>query len=1347
MQQNSKSNIEDIYELAPLQQGILFHTLYTEGSDAYIDQFCYDLTGNLNEKILKQAWTEIIKRHGVFRTSFQWKGISKPVQIVNKAAELSWNSLDYSKIPEPERLSEFKKFLEKDRTNIFSMENAPLMRCTLIKLTDNEYKFVWTFHHIIMDGWSYPIIQKEVFDIYEILLKSEEIKLPKPIPYKQFIVWLSRQDKKSAENFWKKELKGLDSPTIISSNFNVQSSEEGKADEIDLIFSKEQTSELHSFTKKNQLTLNTLIQGVWADLLSTYSGEEEVLFGATVSGRNPSLRNVENMVGLFINTLPVRVKVDKSKNLLKWLKEIQVSHLERDEYSYSSLIDIQEWSSFPRGTQLFENILVFENYPPDTTLNDQDKKLKVSNLYAIERTNFPLTIVIAPGECLSVKFIYDTSKYSSVLIDQIKSNFKTLLENISKNPDEKISEIPVLTNDEKNKILYEWNDTGVNYDLTIPVYKLIEEQVLKTPDSIAIEFEDNKLSYKDLDEKANMLANYLIKSGIKTNSIVGICIDRSLEMMIGLLGIMKAGGAYVPIDPSYPQDRIDYMIEDSQAKLILTTTGLSGIIEKHNSKVVFLDDKSHELYKESTESPVVNILPDDLVYMIYTSGSTGNPKGVMNIHKGLSNQIQWIRDYLKCTEDDIVLQKTSFSFDVSTFELFMPLICGAKLVFAIPDGHKNNSYLIEVVTKKKITIIHFVTSMLSLFLEENDIDKCKSLRLFVSSGEEVTIPVQKLFFEKFTDLELHDLYGPTETSVHVTYWKCDKNTKLNTVPIGRPVANTQAYILDSYNKPVPVGIAGELHIGGDQVAKGYFHRPELTEEKFISDPFVKSEGAKLYKTGDLVRFFADGNIEYLGRKDNQIKLRGFRIELGEIENALNEFNGVKSSVVIAKDFSSYDKRLIAYYVSADGNEISVSELKKYLTVKLPVFMVPSEFIYISEIPVTGSGKVDKKALPEPETTRNINNNNYSQPADTLELQLVKIWEKVIGKSPIGVKDNFFDLGGHSLIALRLFGYIEKLTGKKLPLSILFSHQTIEQLAVILRDDGWVPQWKSLVAVNAGGSKTPFFYVPPAAGTALEVKNILKYIPSDQPFYILESVGLDGKEEPHTEIQQMASHYVKEIQSLQPEGPYLIGGRCFGGRVAFEVAQQIVSQGQKVALLSIFDTYPPFMYKNADLHSQTRDLDHFVKRTIDNLKSGDLFKVGLNFIKISFRKYKRKLKDKTELMFSDEREKIFKKIRQIHTDSQNRYVAKVYPGKITLIESAATNNEYKEKWGKLAADGLDYYTIPDTDHLTIVQEPKLKEFVEKLNFVMEKAQSKVKNPAESFNKLHSGLVSKSTEPVS
>lgn len=1320
MQQNSKANIEDIYELSPLQQGILFHALYAEGTGAYIDQFCYNLSGELKEEFFRKAWQEIINRHPVFRTSFQWKGISKPVQIVNKSAELIWRSLDWSWMNNDQQKEEFKKFLAEDRADVFSFEKAPLMRCTLIKTGKDFHKFIWTFQHILVDGWSYPIIQKEVFAVYESLISGKEIDLTKPLPYKQFILWLAAQNKSAAERYWKSELKGFDSPTILNNYDPVKPSGNEDIAEMDLVLDNELTSKLLNLAKQNQLTLNTIVQGAWATILSSYSGEEDVVFGATVSGRNPSLKGVENMVGLFINTLPVRVKVDKTQKFIPWLKNIQTNHIERDEYSYSSLVDIHEWSDLPRNTQIFENILVFENYPLDKSLENGVAGIKIKDLEAFERTNFPLTIIIAPGEKLAIKFIYEEAKFSKEFIERVQKSLKNFLENAAESSGKVLSEISLISDEDKKMILNDWNDTKVDYDLTIPVHKLIEQQAKKTPGRIAIEFENKTMTYRELDELTNQIAHYLIELGVKPDTMVGICIDRSLEMEIGLLSIMKAGGAYVPMDPTYPQDRVDYMIEDSQIKIILSTENLSDVIKNHKAQTIFLDAGREKFKEYSKESPDVKISPYNMVYMIYTSGSTGNPKGVMNIHRGLSNQIQWIRDYLKCTAEDIVLQKTSFSFDVSTFELFMPLICGAKLVFAIPDGHKDNKYLLDVVNEKKITIIHFVTSMLAMFLEETELDKFKSVRLVVSSGEEVTIPVQTAFFYKFPEVELHDLYGPTETSVHVTYWKCDVNTKLNTVPIGKPVANTTAYVMDRYEKPVPVGVAGELHIGGVQVAKGYYHREELTRERFIKDIFSGVEGATLYKTGDLVRFMQDGNIEYFGRKDNQIKLRGFRIELGEIETVLSRFNGVRSSVVIARDHNG-DKRLIAYIVPFENTELSVPEIREYLKEKLPPFMHPSDFVMIKEIPLTGSGKVNKNALPDPETMRAADPGAYEEPKDELQLQLVKIWEKVLGRKPIGIKDNFFEAGGHSLLALRLFGYIEKLTGKKLPLSVLFTSPTIEQLAVILKDEGWKPQWKSLVAVKPGGSKLPFFYVPPAGGTALEMKDFVKYLHADQPFYILESLGFDGKEKPHTEIDEMSTFYVKEIQSLQPEGPYLLGGRCFGGRVVFDVAQKLTKQGQKVALLSIFDTWPPFTEKPVDHIPQERNAGHFVSASVEHLKSGQFLKVATNYISYVTKKFIKKVKDKYELTFSSESRRRYNEIKQIHFRAQDRYIAKKFPGKITLIECEETKAEYKDKWADLAEGGLDYYVIPGTNHRSIVEEPHIRHFAEKLNKVLDEAQ--------------------------
>ncbi|MDQ3194605.1 MAG: thioesterase domain-containing protein, partial [Bacteroidota bacterium] len=477
-------------------------------------------------------------------------------------------------------------------------------------------------------------------------------------------------------------------------------------------------------------------------------------------------------------------------------------------------------------------------------------------------------------------------------------------------------------------------------------------------------------------------------------------------------------------------------------------------------------------------------------------------------------------------------------------------------------------------------------------------------------------------------------------------------------------------------------------------------------------------------------YLPDGNIEYLGRSDNQIKMRGIRIELGEIESVLGEYSGVKSTAVIAKEISADDKRLIAYIVSQSEQTLSSAELKTFLKSKLPDYMIPSDYIFIDEMPLTTSGKVDQRALPEPELSRVNESEGYAEPKDSLELQLVKIWEKVLGVKPIGIKDNFFELGGHSLLALRVFGYIEKLTGRKLALSTLFNSPTVEGLAVILKDEGWTPPWKSLVAVKPGGSKLPFYCVPPGAGTALHFQDLIKYIPEDQPFYVLESLGLDGKETPHTKLEEMAAFYVKEIQSLQPEGPYVIGGRCFGGRVAFEMAQQLVKAGQKVALLAIFDTWPPFTASPQAHIRQERNLSHFITRSYYHLKTGELRKVAWKYSSNRFMKAKWKVTNKIEYLFSNSKKRWYKHIMLTHFNAQDRYVAKKYPGRITLIECGTFKNEYREGWKNLAEGGFETYVVPNTNHKTIVKEPQLGLFAEKLNFVLEKTHNEVNNKQSS-----------------
>jgi len=1342
MQQNTKENIEDIYELSPMQQGMLFHTLYTEGSDSYFEQFCYNLSGELDEGSFRKAWEEVVARHGVLRTSFQWKGISKPVQLVNRSIELPWKTLDWSNLSKDEQLIEFNKFLKSDRAEGFVMEQAPLMRCALIKMSKDSYEFVWSFHHILMDGWSYPVLQKEVFTIYEALKENKTYELARPLSYKQFIVWLNQQDKTKAENFWRKELAGFNSPGSFSNIENASAGNENLKDEIDhssIKLTAELTTKLQEFARKNQITLNTIIQGAWAYVMSVYRGESDVMFGGVISGRNPSLKGIESMVGLFINTLPVRVNVNQDKIIVDWLKDLQAKHLERDEYSYSSLVDIQEWSEIQRGSKLFENIIVFENYPLDKSLENGVAGIKINDLRAFERTNFPLTVLIAPGEALTITIAYETAKFTAQIISQILLNFKTVLENIAANPLQKLADLPVLTDEESDKILFQWNETEHEFPKDKCIHELIEESVSKNPDAVAVEFGNVTMTYKQLNERSNQVANYLQHLGIKPNDMVGLCIERSPEMVIGLLGILKSGAAYVPLDANYPPERIAFMIEDTKAPVILTTEQISQRLPASDTKFILIDKDAEEISKQSTGQPEKKVTPGDLAYVIYTSGSTGKPKGVLMRQDALVNLLYWQLEGQKFGRGYRTLQFTTLSFDVSFQEIFSTWYSGGTLVMMTEEQRQDLPEIVKIIINKKIQrlFLPFIAlqELAELYSSIRNNEKL-SLKEVNTAGEQLqnTPAIMNLFSKLEKDFIFTNQYGPSEAHVVTSYTLSnDVNVWVKLPPIGKPIYNTQMYVLNSSMNPLPVGVPGDLYIGGVCLVNGYLNRPELTDEKFSDNPFGAHSSdthEKIYKTGDIAKYLPDGNIEYLGRSDNQIKMRGYRVELGEIESVLGEYSLLKNAVVIMQEINKDDKRLIAYLVTNDGKEIDVAELKKFLKLKLPDYMVPSEFIYINEIPLTPSGKIDQRSLPLPELTRVSESQNYSEPKDSLELQLVKIWEKVLGIKQIGVKDNFFELGGHSLLALRVFGYIEKLTGRKLALSTLFNSPTIEELATILKDEGWTPPWKSLVAVKPGGSKLPFYCVPPGAGTALHFQDMIKYIAKDQPFYVLESLGLDGKTKPHNTVEEMATFYVKEIQTLQPEGPYLLGGRCFGGRVVFEMAQQFAKLGQKVALLAIFDTWPPFIALPPAHIPQQRDLKHFVTRSYQHLKTGELWAVAKKYSTNKFLKFKWRVQNKIEYVFSDAKKRWYKEIMLMHFKAQDNYVAKKYPGKITLIECATFKAEYREGWKALSEGGFEAYVVPDTNHKTIVKEPMLRFFAEKLNFVLQKTHDEVNGKSSS-----------------
>ncbi len=1312
-----------------MQEGMLFHTLYNDGSDAYIEQFCLDLSGEIDSDIFRKSWEAVIARHQALRSSFRWKGTPKPVQIVEKEVEVSWRNEDWSKLPSADFEERFTQLRLEDRKNLFNMEKAPLTRFILIKSGPDRFRLLWTFHHILMDGWSYPVITGEVLRAYNSISSDQTPVFQNPIPYKSYISWLAKQDKVSAEQFWRNELKGFGAPSHIKGIIASKEVTEAIGTQEGIkYFSEEFTSRLIEFARKSQVTLSTLMQAAWALVISAYSGEKDVIYGGTVSGRPSGLPNVEKIVGLFINTLPVRVKIEKDEPLTSWLRSIQSKHIEREQYSYSSLADIQQWSELAPNTKLFDNILVFENYPSDPALADGGSKIKVLHISAYEKTNYPLAILVAPGKRLKLTVAYDENIYKDEFAEGILNAIEGALVSIIQGDTEKVSDISLLTPEREKELLYGWNDTKHDMPAERSVKELLESLTSGFTDEIALEFGNKTVTYKELNERSNRLANFLVSLGVKEDSFVGISIERSPEMIIGLLAIFKAGAAYLPLDKSYPKERIEYMINDSGINYIISKRSDKGQLPQTDAGIIYIDEVSDNINEQSPDSPAVKPSPESAAYMIYTSGSTGKPKGVIMHNRALVNLLNWQLNGQKFEKGLTTLQFTTLSFDVAFQEILSTFISGGKLIVMSEEERKDLSKVLSIMIDKKVQrlFLPFIALQELAELYSYAREKKLSLREVMTAGEQLqnTAAIRAMFKDLKTAVFTNQ-YGPTEAHVVTAYTLTgDPDKWLYSAPIGKPIFNTKIYILDSEFRPVPPGVTGELFIGGVQVARGYNRNEELTSEKFLPDPYAINDEDRIYRTGDLARYMPDGNIEFLGRADNQIKYRGYRIELGEIESVLNDFSKVSTSAVIIRDAANGEKRLAAYAVLKPGEECNAAELKSKLSESLPDFMLPADYVFLKEMPLLPSGKVDLRSLPEPERHVTTDNNSYSEPTTELELQLVRIWEKVLGVKQIGITDNFFELGGHSLLALRLFGYIEKLTGKKLAISTLFSHPTIQQLAEILKTEGWKPPWKSLVAVKPGGSRLPFFCVPPGAGTAMHFQSLVKYISDDQPFYVLESVGLDGKEPPHTNVEEMAAHYVKEIRMIQPDGPYLIGGRCFGGRVVFEMAQQFVKQGQKVALLAIFDTWPPFQETPKAYVPPKRDLKHFMNSIRTHAKSGDLMLVINNYVGNKVGKLVWKVKNKTKYIFSSEKKKLYNRIMLMHFAAQDRYVAKKYPGKITLIECATFKPDFRKGWQELAGGGFETYVVPDTDHKTIVREPKIRDFAEKLNIVLEKTHDEI-----------------------
>jgi amino acid adenylation domain-containing protein/non-ribosomal peptide synthase protein (TIGR01720 family) len=1037
------NSIEDVYPLSSMQQGMLFHSLYEPGSKVYLIQLRSYISRGLKPEAFRRAWTEVVRRHAILRTAVLWEGLEKPLQVVYQNVELPWRTEDLRGLGKAEQEEKWLEYLREDQALGFDFQNAPLMRLALLRTGEESYYFAWTFHHILIDGWCRQVLVKEVFSLYEAYCEGKPFELEVPPAYRNYIAWLEQQSESKAEAFWREELKGFTSPTRLGleqEDIELEPGQE-KHGELALALTPELTQQLEHLGRDWRITQNTIVQGAWALLLSRYSGEADVLFGATVSGRSAPVPGIESMMGLFINTLPVRAAIQKDETVAGFFKRLQARQAEVREYEYSPLTRMQAWSEV-HGMPLFSTLVVFENYPVDSSLRLRvAKSISIEALDLIDVSNYPLTLIAHPGSELTLSLGYDRTVFTQESAERLLKQLRTILIGVAAGDGKQLRHISLLDEDERRQVLFHHNQTAA----AIPeesLQQVFERQAAQEPDAVALEFEGRETTYRELNQRANQIARYLRRHGVEVETVVGISLERSVDMIAGLLGILKAGGAYVPLDAEYPRERLSYMLKDTGVRVLLTQESLSGNLPEFDGQTICLDREWEQISREQKQNPEAAASGGSLAYVIYTSGSTGQPKGVAVEQHAVVRLVK-NTNFVQLGPEEVLLHLAPLSFDASTFEIWGALLNGARLVIA-PPGTPGLERLGQIIRTRQITTMWLTASLFHLMVAEQP-DDLKQVRQLLAGGEALLPGVVRQAMHALKQGNVINGYGPTEnTTFTCCYTVTDEKQVRTTVPIGKPIANTQVYVLDEEMEPVPAGMCGELYAGGTGLARGYLNRPELTAEKFVPNPFGKRPGVRLYRTGDRVRLRTDGTIEFVGRQDNQVKVHGFRIELGEIETALEQLADVRQAVVIVREDDAGNKQLVAYVVA--GGMATKAQLREALGEKLPQYMVPANFVMLDSLPLSPNGKVDRKALPEPMVERRTDE-GYVAPRSRVETLLCGIWAKLLKVDRVGVHDNFFELGGDSILSIQVIGRARD-AGIQLTPRQIFERQTIAELVEV-----------------------------------------------------------------------------------------------------------------------------------------------------------------------------------------------------------------------------------------------------------------------------------------------------------
>ncbi|WP_412094192.1 amino acid adenylation domain-containing protein [Bacillus atrophaeus] len=1153
-------DIENIYPLTPMQKGMLFHSLIDSASEAYFEQAAFDLKGVLDIEAFTMSLAQLAERYDILRTHFYTEWKDQPLQIVFRQKPIETVVEDIRSMNVQQRSEFIAAFVQKDKERGFDLTRDALMRVSILRTEEDQARLIWSFHHILMDGWCLPLITKEVFETYYAILERRQPKRGAVTPYSRYIEWLDEQDHKQASSYWRNYLDGYEGQTDL---LKEQPSNQAKGyEKREHVFrlGKQLTEEIKRAASHHQVTVNTWVQTAWGLLLQRYNGSQDVVFGTVVSGRPAEIPGIETMVGLFINTIPVRIYTQPEMTVAQVLNMNQERALASQAYDTFPLYEIQAQTE--QKQQLISHIMVFENYPVEKQMEhmkQDDTALDIIDFHMEEHTHYDFTFIVMPAGEIEIRFVYNGTVYDQASVERMQAHFMQIIKQMADDPAVRVQELDIVTADEQSLLIDKFNDTAAEYPKEKTIHQLFEEQAERTPEQVAIVFEDKKLTYRALNERANQLARTLVAKGLQAEQLVGIMTERSPEMVIGILAILKAGGVYVPVDPEYPKERIHYMLEDSNVSILLSQNHLQECTA-YQSHAVFLDDPSS--YDADASNLNRRVAPNQLAYVIYTSGTTGNPKGTLIEHKNVVRLLFNNKNLYDFNPSDTWALFHSFCFDFSVWEMYGALLYGGKLVIVPKQIAKNPESYLQLLKSEAVTILNQTPSYFYQLMQEEraDPESKLNIRKIIFGGEALSPSFLKDWKLKYPLTQLINMYGITETTVHVTYKEItEREIDEGRSNIGQPIPTLQAYILDEYQRIQPMGIPGELYVAGEGLAREYLNRPELTAEKFVEHPFAAGE--KMYKTGDAARWLPDGNIEYLGRIDHQVKIRGYRIELGEVEAALLQMESVTEAVVIAIEEEG-SKQLCAYLVGDES--LKTLQLKQQLLHKLPAYMIPAYFVRVEEMPLTANGKIDRKALPAPDGNMPTGT-EYVAPRTLIEKQLSEIWKDVLAHSDLGVKDNFFDVGGHSLKVLQLIHQINAVMGIKMHYHVVYDCPTIETMARAIQAAVSESKTDSVfVKMNQNGS-IPVFCFPPLIGYGLVYNEMAKRLDGDCVVY-----AADFLEEPSYE-KPMIDRYVESIIGIQEKGPYVLLGYSSGSNLAFEVAQAMEQRGCAVSDVIMLDS--------------------------------------------------------------------------------------------------------------------------------------------------------------------------------